>query len=295
MSQFSFYLLISSLPAHRLRFGGGASSARRSDAHSKVRTRMEGEKLLLHFRDPTSDDGGTYICRSRFQVSVSLAAQVEVSFYQDVTFEDCPTSQSLVKGRTDGFIRCGVSANPAPIISWLKDDRPVSEDRYVIENNGIRVRGLIDESDAGRFDVAARVEETGEVLYQLITVEVYGECVSLFASVCLCPPATVSARLPSCALAVRVSDSRAREKGTIIHIQQMCIFPLICSIQASLLYSLASLRDSVRLFTYSLHTPREAGSDPIPRSHRRVQGLSVSRTGDWRPELHGRRVRQSFL
>ena len=157
---------------------------------------MEGEKLLLHFRDPTSDDGGTYICRSRFQVSVSLAAQVEVSFYQDVTFEDCPTSQSLVRGRTDGFIRCGVSANPAPIISWLKDDRPVSEDRYVIENNGIRVRGLIDESDAGRFDVAARVEETGEVLYQLITVEVYGECVS----VCIC--VYVSASDSVCASAV---------------------------------------------------------------------------------------------
>lgn len=136
---------------------------------------MEGEKLLLNFRDPSSNDGGIYICRARFQVSISLVAQVDVSFYQDVTFENCPTSQSLVKGRADGYIKCGVSANPPPIISWLKDDRSLSEERYVIENNGIRVRGTIDESDAGRYDVSARVEETGEVLYQLISVEVYGK------------------------------------------------------------------------------------------------------------------------
>ena len=143
--------------------------------HNKVRSRQEGDKLLLIFREPTANDGGVYICRSRFQVSVSLTAQIETHFYQDVTFENCPTSQSLVKGRSDGFIRCGVSANPPPILTWLKDDRPLSEDRYVIENTGIRVRGVIEESDAGRYDVNARVEETGEVLYQLITVEVYGE------------------------------------------------------------------------------------------------------------------------
>lgn len=92
----------------------------------------------------------------------------------DVTFENCPTSQSLVKGRSDGYIKCGVTADPPPIISWLKDDLPLHDDRYVIENNGIRVKGIVDEGDAGRFDVSARVEETGEVLYQLITVEVYG-------------------------------------------------------------------------------------------------------------------------
>lgn len=141
--------------------------------------------MLLNFWDPSSNDGGVYICRARFQVAIALVAQVDVSFYQDVTFENCPSSQSLVKGRSDGFIRCGVSANPPPIISWLKDDRSLAEDRYVIENNGIRVRGVIDESDAGRFDVAARVEETGEVLYQLISVEVYGES-SFWGHECLC-------------------------------------------------------------------------------------------------------------
>lgn len=79
-----------------------------------------------------------------------------------------------MKGRSDGYIKCGVTANPPPIISWQKDSFPLPDDRYVIENNGIRVRGVVDDEDAGRFDVAARVEETGDVLYQLITVEVYG-------------------------------------------------------------------------------------------------------------------------
>jgi len=145
----------------------------RNETLSKIRTRLEGEKLLLSFREPSSNDGGVYECRGKFQVSVSLTANVDVSFYRDVTFENCPTSQSLVKGRSDGYIKCGVTADPPPIISWLKDDLPLHDDRYVIENNGIRVKGIVDEGDAGRFDVSARVEETGEVLYQLITIEVY--------------------------------------------------------------------------------------------------------------------------
>lgn len=97
-----------------------------------------------------------------------------------MTFEDCPTVQSLVKGRKDGYIKCLVTANPPPIITWSKDDVGMNEQsfdkngRYIIENNGIRVRNEVTEDDAGRYDVSARVEETGEVLYQFITVDVYG-------------------------------------------------------------------------------------------------------------------------
>lgn len=98
---------------------------------------------------------------------------------EDVTFEDCPTSQSLVKGRKDGYIKCLVTANPPPIITWSKDESLTGDSfekngRYIIENNGIKVRNEVREEDAGRYDVSARVEETGEVLYQFITVEVYG-------------------------------------------------------------------------------------------------------------------------
>lgn len=144
--------------------------------NSKITVKSDAEKLLLIFKEPSANDGGTYTCRGKFQFTEPLSASAEISFYQDVIFEDCPTAQSLVKGRKDGYIKCAVSANPPPIISWSKDDREVSKDeRYVIENHGIRVRDEVRVEDAGRYDVSARVEETGEVLYQFITVEVYGE------------------------------------------------------------------------------------------------------------------------
>lgn len=101
-----------------------------------------------------------------------------------MTFEDCPTVQSLVKGRKDGYIKCLVTANPPPIITWSKDELGSESfdknGRYIIENNGIRVRNEVSEEDAGRYDVSARVEETGEVLYQFITVDVYGNYASHF-------------------------------------------------------------------------------------------------------------------
>ena len=142
---------------------------------NQISVRQEGEKLLLTFRSPDINDGGKYTCEGKFQASLPLTASVKVSFYQDVKFENCPTSQALVKGRADAFISCSVTASPPPIITWTRDSSSLNDPRYVIENTGIRVRGPVDESDAGLYEVMARVEETGEVLLQTITVEVYGE------------------------------------------------------------------------------------------------------------------------
>lgn len=49
---------------------------------SKISSLLDGEKLLLSFREPSSNDGGVYECRGKFQVSVSLYAQIDVSFYR---------------------------------------------------------------------------------------------------------------------------------------------------------------------------------------------------------------------
>lgn len=142
---------------------------------NQISVRQEGDKLLLTFRSPDINDGGKYTCEGKFQSSLPLSASVKVSFYQDVKFENCPTSQALVQGQSDAFISCSVTASPPPIITWARDSSSLNDPRYVIENTGIRVRGPVDESDGGQYEVMARVEETGEVLLQTITVEVYGE------------------------------------------------------------------------------------------------------------------------
>ncbi|KAI1278121.1 Fasciclin-2 [Halotydeus destructor] len=145
--------------------------------NQKIRVSKESERLLLTFYDPTSNDGGQYVCSGTFQESELLKRAVDVSFYQDITFEDCPDSQSLVKGSSGVVIRCSVFANPPPIITWTKNGAGLSQgtqgQKYIIENNGIQVKGAVSEDDAGRYDVSARVEDTGAVEYRFITVEVH--------------------------------------------------------------------------------------------------------------------------
>lgn len=137
---------------------------------------LESDRLLLQFDNPTRNDGGRYRCEGRFQETEKFTKEVDVIFYQDITFEDCPVRQALVKGTRDATIRCSISAQPAPIITWRKDQRSVSDNRrYVITANGITIADTVNDEDAGRYYVKARVEQTGETIPMTITVEVHGK------------------------------------------------------------------------------------------------------------------------
>lgn len=48
----------------------------------KVIIKSEPEKLLLIFREPSSNDGGQYKCQGKFQFTEALEAQVDISFYR---------------------------------------------------------------------------------------------------------------------------------------------------------------------------------------------------------------------
>lgn len=48
-----------------------------------IRVLRESERLLLTFREPSTNDGGVYTCRGKFQVTVPLEARVDVSFYRE--------------------------------------------------------------------------------------------------------------------------------------------------------------------------------------------------------------------
>ncbi|GBO35711.1 Fasciclin-2, partial [Araneus ventricosus] len=88
----------------------------------------------------------------------------------DITWEDCPTKQALVI-QTDGKIRCRVSANPPATITWQKDSQILS-DRYIIENDGIKVTGAAEE-DKGEYSLRAMVQQTGKFQDRVIKVEVH--------------------------------------------------------------------------------------------------------------------------
>lgn len=129
-----------------------------------------GNALLLMFKDPTADDSGMYNCTAVYDRIEKLHAGVELIFYQDITWDECPTKQALVIN-TDGKIRCRVSANPPAVISWKKDGQTLSE-RYITESDGIKVTGVTEE-DKGNFSVRAMVQQTGRFQARLIKVEVH--------------------------------------------------------------------------------------------------------------------------
>ncbi|KAF8792826.1 fasciclin-2-like isoform X1 [Argiope bruennichi] len=129
-----------------------------------------GGLLLLMFREPTTEDSGSYNCSAVYDNIDPLNTGVQLVFYQDITWEDCPTKQALVI-QTDGKIRCRVSANPPATITWQKDNQILS-DRYIIENDGIKVTGATEE-DKGEYSLRAMVQQTGKFQDRVIKVEVH--------------------------------------------------------------------------------------------------------------------------
>jgi hypothetical protein len=104
-----------------------------------------------------------------------LEAKIQINFYEDVQWIDCPSIQSLIKGRVGERIRCKASANPKPLISWTKEDVNLDKnERYAIDSNGIQINDEVHESDGGLFRVRALVTETGRLHEQFITVQVLG-------------------------------------------------------------------------------------------------------------------------
>lgn len=80
--------------------------------------------------------------------------------------------QAIVKGSSQDKVRCTASANPRPDITWVKDGVPLDTQRYAADNNGITIKGMSREDDAGEYEVMATVMETGQLERRVIRVEV---------------------------------------------------------------------------------------------------------------------------
>uniref|UniRef100_A0A1W7RAL5 Fasciclin-2 n=1 Tax=Hadrurus spadix TaxID=141984 RepID=A0A1W7RAL5_9SCOR len=132
---------------------------------------QEDNQLALIFKNPTTEESGVYECTALYSKTDKLNISVALTFYQDITWVDCPSKQALVINTT-GNIRCKVSANPSATVTWSKDNKPLPEDHYVIVENGVTVTRTREE-DAGNYAMRAMVIQTGRFQNKLITVEVH--------------------------------------------------------------------------------------------------------------------------
>ncbi|KAF7490049.1 Fasciclin-2 [Sarcoptes scabiei] len=132
------------------------------------------ENLYLTFDDPKPEQSGTYRCRGLLQNSESLENQINVTIYEDVTWDHCPETQYLIKGNVGERINCRASANPKPNIIWTKGNRQLdSNPRYLINSSGLIIKDAITDDDGGLFRISALVTETGATHEKRITVQIY--------------------------------------------------------------------------------------------------------------------------
>ncbi|OQR78327.1 fasciclin-2-like [Tropilaelaps mercedesae] len=127
--------------------------------------------LALNFDKPTPENSGRYTCKALYGGASKLEMAVKISFFHDITFDNCPTSQELVLER-DGTVHCHVHGNPVPRVRWGKyPDTRLPSERFTIEGSSLQIRHVV-ESDAGKYRVTAMVEATGKIKRQYIMVNV---------------------------------------------------------------------------------------------------------------------------
>ncbi|XP_065306755.1 fasciclin-2 isoform X1 [Dermacentor albipictus] len=136
-----------------------------------IRVVPTGESYILSFDSPSPQDSGSYTCSALYGKTIPLSITVHITFYHDITWEDCPQSQHLILGQP-GKVRCRVRGNPVPLVSWLKDREELDPQRYEGKEDGISVQTAQD-IDRGTYVVSAMVSVTGKFQKRNITVDVY--------------------------------------------------------------------------------------------------------------------------
>ncbi|XP_022255646.1 fasciclin-2-like [Limulus polyphemus] len=133
--------------------------------------REERSILSLSFIKPYTNDSGVYTCTAIYDNSEKLEASVQVTFYHDITWDDCPQTQALILGQV-GNIKCKVTGNPTPKVEWYKNGIPLAEDRYKSYSEGIKI-ARVEEVDKGLYKIRATVKQTGALSQRNITVDIH--------------------------------------------------------------------------------------------------------------------------
>uniref|UniRef100_A0A147BU26 Putative neural cell adhesion molecule n=5 Tax=Ixodes ricinus TaxID=34613 RepID=A0A147BU26_IXORI len=139
------------------------------------------DSYILSFDKPSPQDSGTYTCSALYGNTIRLTISVHITFYHDITWEECPLSQHVILGQ-EGKVRCRVRGNPVPMVSWTKDGRLMDSQRYEGTDDGVFIRS-VQEQDKGLYLVSAMVAVTGKFQKRNITVDVY-------------TPPSISAKMP---------------------------------------------------------------------------------------------------
>ncbi|XP_076329977.1 fasciclin-2-like [Tachypleus tridentatus] len=146
-----------------------------SENNQDIEVRKTSESILsLVFVNPRTKDSGRYTCIASYDNSERLETYVQITFFHDITWNDCSEKQSLIVNKP-GKLLCIVSANPSPQVSWVKlegtKDIELDKTHITVESDGIFM-SKVQESDGGKYRIQAMVTETGRFKHRDINLEV---------------------------------------------------------------------------------------------------------------------------
>ncbi|RZF35790.1 hypothetical protein LSTR_LSTR009206 [Laodelphax striatellus] len=134
--------------------------------------RWADNKLALIIPQMKEEGSGNYTCSGVYAKSQKLTKSVTLQTFVSITWEDAPQEQNAIVNK-DFKIKCRVTANPSPVVNWMKNDEPLTtNEHYVIEADGMVIR-QVTEADDGYYKCRASVVDTGEIESRSIKVEVF--------------------------------------------------------------------------------------------------------------------------
>ncbi|XP_058885407.1 neural cell adhesion molecule 2 isoform X2 [Acipenser ruthenus] len=138
----------------------------------RVVLQTESIRSRLTIYNANVEDAGIYRCQAANAKGQTQEATVVLEIYQKLTFRDVKTPQEFRQGE-DAEIVCNVISSPAPIVTWIYNNREVTamtDDRLGVLPNGNMQIQKVGKSDEGVYRCEARVEARGEIDFRDIAV-----------------------------------------------------------------------------------------------------------------------------
>ncbi|XP_046346605.2 peroxidasin-like isoform X1 [Haliotis rufescens] len=125
-----------------------------SPLQSSSRFRLLSNGALM-IRDLREEDEGLYRCSAANSIQ-TITASARVTIQSPPEFFVIPRDQEVQEGNNADF-SCNARGDPSPVLSWVKDGRPIPTNRrYTLQNGGRLFRILNTESsDSGQYTCRA--------------------------------------------------------------------------------------------------------------------------------------------
>ncbi|XP_067897362.1 neural cell adhesion molecule 2-like isoform X2 [Heterodontus francisci] len=141
-------------------------------SNERVVVQTEGIRSRLTIYNANEEDAGIYQCQVTDVNGKSQEATILVEIYKKLTFHEIKSPQEFREGE-DAVVICEVNSSPAPIVTWLHNNRDIgsgpSDKFLMIDNNSLKIL-RISKKNEGVYRCEGRVEARGEIDFRDITV-----------------------------------------------------------------------------------------------------------------------------